>query len=170
MHKPTFPPHPSLLKESDPSPQPADTFVYLRHLGIILFLAKSRPDIMAAVSFSGTKSRNPTVRDLSYLYYVVEYLRPTQDMGYILHMSNMFALRLYCESTRLTYVRYPDSKGHTGYAISFYGATTTFHNRSIKQTAVATTSTHAKTRAIFTLAKELNFLIALCQELLNDEP
>ena len=61
MHKPTLHPHPSLLKESGPSPQPADTFVYLRHLGIILYLAKSRPDIMAAVSFSGTKSRNPRI-------------------------------------------------------------------------------------------------------------
>ena len=43
--------------------------------------------------------------------------------------------------------------------------TGTFHNRSVKQTAVATSSTHAEARAIFTLAKELNFLIALCQEL-----
>ena len=52
-----------------------------------------------------------------------------------------------------------------GYNISFYGTTGTFHNRSVKQTAVATSSTHAEARAIFTLAKELNFIIALCQEL-----
>ena len=56
-------------------------------------------------------------------------------------------------------------KGHTGYNISFYGTTGTFHNRSVKQTAVATSSTHAEARAIFTLAKELNFIIALCREL-----
>ena len=31
--------------------------------------------------------------------------------------------------------------------------------------AVATSSTHAEARAIFTLAKELNFLIVVCQEL-----
>ena len=30
---------------------------------------------------------------------------------------------------------------------------------------VATSSTHAEARAIFTLAKELNFLIVVCQEL-----
>ena len=59
----------------------------------------------------------------------------------------------------------PPSKGHSGYTISFHGTTGTFHNRSVKQTAVATSSTHAEARAIFTLAKELNFLIALCQEL-----
>ena len=52
-----------------------------------------------------------------------------------------------------------------GYNISFCGTTGTFHNRSVKQTAVATSSTHAEARAIFTLAKEVNFLIVLCQEL-----
>ena len=120
---------------------------------------------MAAVSFAGTKSSNPTDRDLSDLYYVVEYLRATQNMGHILHVSTTFALRLYCE-VDASYLLHPDSKGHTGYTISFYGTTGTFHNRSVKQTAIATSSTHAEARAIFfTLAKELNFIIALCQEL-----
>ena len=76
----------------------------------------------------------------------------------------MSALRLYCE-VDASYLLHSDSKGHTGYNISFYGTTGTFHNRSVKQTAVATSSTHAEARAIFTLAKELNFIIALCQEL-----
>ena len=116
---------------------------------------------MAAVSFACTKSSNPTDRDL---YYVVEYLRATHDMGHILHTSTMFKLRLYCE-VDASYLLHPDSKGHTGYTISFCETTGTFHNRSVKQTAVATSSTHAEARAIFTLTKELNVLIALCQEL-----
>ena len=119
---------------------------------------------MAAVSFAGTKSSNPTDRDISDLYYVVEYLRVAQDMSHILHTSTISALRLYCE-VDASYLLHPDSKGHTGYTISFYGANGTFHNRSVKQTALATSSTHAEARALFTLAKELNFLIALCQEL-----
>jgi hypothetical protein len=159
-HKPSHP-YPPLPKDSDPAPQPADHYAYLRLLGILLYLTKSRPDIMAAVSFAGTKSN----RDMSDLYYVVEYLRATQDFGHILHKSNMSALRLYCE-VDASYLLHSDSKGHTGYNISFYGTTDTFHNRSVKQTAVATSSTHAEARAIFTLAKELNFIIALCQELL----
>jgi hypothetical protein len=73
-------------------------------------------------------------------------------------------LRIYCE-VDASYLLHSDSKGHSGYTISFHGTTGTFHNRSVKQTAVATSSTHAEARAIFTLAKELNFLIALCQEL-----
>jgi hypothetical protein len=117
---------------------------------------------MAAVSFAGTKSSNPTDRDLSDLYYVVEYLRATQDIGHILHKFSISALRLYCE-VDASYLLHPESKGHTGYNISFYGTTGTFYNRSVKQTTVATSSTHAEARAIFTLAKELNFLIALRQ-------
>jgi hypothetical protein len=119
---------------------------------------------MAAVFFAGTKSSNATDRDLRDLYYVVEYLRATQDMGHILHKSTTYALCIYCE-VDASYLLHPDSKGHSGYTISFHGTTGTFHNRSVKQTAVATSSTHAEARAIFTLAKELNFLIALCQEL-----
>ena len=149
-----------LPKDNDPTPQPADHYAYLRLLGILLYLTKSRPDIMAAVSFAGTKSSNPTDRNLRDLYYVVEYLRATQDMGNILHKSTTHALRIYCE-VDASYLLHPDSKGHSGYTISFHGTTGTFHNRSVKQTAVATSSTHAEARAIFTLAKELNFLIAL---------
>jgi hypothetical protein len=163
-HKPAHPYAP-LPKESDPPTQPADYFAYLRLLGILLYLTKSRPDIMAAVSFAGTKSSNPTDRDLSDLYYVVDNLRSTQKMGHILHTSTLFTLRLYCE-VDASYLLHPDSKGHTGYTISFYGTSGTFHNRNVKQTAVTTSSTHAEARAILTLAKELNFLTALfCQEL-----
>eukprot|EP01036_Dinobryon_divergens_P061855 gene61855-biopygen30420 len=97
------------------TPQPADHYTYLRLLGILLYLTKSRPDIMAAVSFAGTKSSNPTDRDMSDLYYVVEYLRAIQDVGHILHRSSTNSLRLYCEKPALS--------------------------------------------------KELNFLIAICQEL-----
>ena len=53
-------PYPPIPKKTDPPPQPADHFTYLRLLGILLYLTKSRPDIMAAVSFAGTKSSKPT--------------------------------------------------------------------------------------------------------------
>eukprot|EP01036_Dinobryon_divergens_P061837 gene61837-biopygen29469 len=156
-------PYPPLPKDSDPAPQSTDHYGYLRLLGILLYLTKSRPDIMAAVSFAGTKSSNPTDRDHSDLYYVVEYLRSTQDIGHILHTSSTATLRLYCE-VDVSYLLHQDSKGHTGYTISFHGTTGTFYNRSVKQTAIAASSTHAEARAIFTLAKEINFNIALCQQ------
>ena len=62
----------------------------------------------------------------------------TQDIGHILHTSVMSTLFLYCE-VDASYLLHSDSKGYTGYyTISFYGTTGTFHNRSVKQTAVAT--------------------------------
>jgi hypothetical protein len=86
---------------------------------------------MAAVSFAGTKSSGLTDKDLSDLYYAVDYLRATQTIGHILHKSTLAALRLYCE-VDTSYLLHPDSKGHTGYNISFCGTTGTFHNRSVK--------------------------------------
>ena len=94
----------------------------------------------------------------------MEYLRAAKDMGHILHKSTIHALRIYCE-VEASYLLYSDSKEHSGYTVSFHGTTGTVHNRSVKHAAVATSSTHAEARAIFTLAKELNFLIAICQEL-----
>ena len=68
---------------------------------------------MAAELFARTKSSNPTNRDMSDLYYVVEYLRATQDFGHILQKSSMSALRLYFE-VDASYLLHLDSKGHTG--------------------------------------------------------
>ena len=126
-HKPAHP-YALLPKKSDPPIQLADHFAYLRLLGILLYLTKSRPDIMVAVVlFAGTKNSNPTDRDLSDLYFVVDYLRSTQEMGHILHTSTLFALRLYCE-VDASYLLHSDTKGHTGYN----GSSETFHNRSVK--------------------------------------
>ena len=146
-------PYSPLPKDTDPTVQPADHYAYLRLLGILLYLTISRSDIMAAVSFAGTRSSNPTDRDLRDLYYVVEYLRATQDMGHILHKSIIHALRIYCE-VDASYLLHSDSKGHSGYTISFHGTTGIIHNRSVKQTAVATSSTMShKTIFLETLNK-----------------
>jgi hypothetical protein len=60
--QPPLHPYLPLPKDTDPTPQPADHYAYLRLLGILLYLTKSRPYIMAAVSFAGTRSSNPTDR------------------------------------------------------------------------------------------------------------
>jgi hypothetical protein len=110
-------------KDSDQAPQPIDTYAYLRLLGILLYLTKSRPDIMAAVSFAATKSRKPTGRDFSDLYYVVDYLRHTESLGHVFHRTAPQPLQLYCEV---------DASYLTGYSISLTGPGGTFYNRSLK--------------------------------------
>ena len=79
-------------------------------------------------------------------------------------LPNQMKLSLYCE-VDASYLLHPDSKGHTGYTISFNDTNDIFYNRSVKQTAIATSSIYAEARAIFTLAKDVNFIIAICQEL-----
>jgi hypothetical protein len=63
-----------------------------------------------------------------------------------------------------SYLLHKDSKGHTGYAIGLTGGGY-FYFRSSKQALVSTSSTHAEMRAIYTLVKDLLFLIYMCYEL-----
>jgi hypothetical protein len=77
------------------------------------------------------------------------------------------ALHLYCEVDASSYLlptRTAKSKLDTiSPSTGLLAPSTTAV--SVKQTAVATSSAHAEARTIFTLAKEFNFLIALCQDL-----
>ena len=137
---------------------------YMRLLGILMYLCKSRPDILAATSFGATKSKSPTVADFNDLYCIVEYLRATEHLGHIIRKSsNGQLLQLYCE-VDASYLLHEDSKGHTGYTIAF-NAIGTWYNRSSKQTLVTTSSTHAEMRAIFTLIKDILYIFAICDEI-----
>mmetsp|Transcript_25886 Transcript_25886/g.37125 ORF Transcript_25886/g.37125 Transcript_25886/m.37125 type:complete len:182 (-) Transcript_25886:883-1428(-) len=123
-------------------------------------LCKSRPDIMAATSFAATKSKSPTQHDFDELYYVVEYLRATQHLGHVIKKcNNGKQLQLHCE-VDASYLLHEDSKGHSGYTIAF-NAIGTWYNRSSKQTLVTTSSTHSEMRAIFTLVKDILYVLAI---------
>ena len=90
-----------------------DSFAYLRLLGILLYLTKSRPDIMAALAFAGTKSSKPIDRDYSNLYYAVEFLRHTEELGHIFQRQTPQPLQLYCEVDAY-YLIHPDKQGSHG--------------------------------------------------------
>ena len=148
------------IKEQSPS-MPVTT--YLRLLGLLMYLTKSRPDIMTAVSFGATKSTSPTQDDYNQLYYIVEYLRATAGKGHRIYMGTSSAIQLYCE-VDASYLIHSDSKGHTGYTMGLH-PNGTFYNRSAKQTLVSTSSTHAEMRALYTLVKDILFVIYICSEL-----
>ena len=112
---------------------------------------------MAAVSFAGTKSSSSSDKDLSDLYYVVGPPCNTGHRTYPPQVNDGFVPPTL-RSRRLLPSPSEQQMSHWVQYIT----TGTIHNRSVKQTAVATSSTHAEARAILTLAKELNFLIALC--------
>ncbi len=67
------------------------------------------------------------------------------------------SMQLYCE-VDASYLIHPDSKGHTEYTIGLH-PNGTFYNRSTKQTLVSTSSTHAEMRALYTLVKDILFII-----------
>ena len=72
------------------------------------------------------------------------------------------SIQPYCE-VDASYLIHPDSKGHTGYTIGLH-PNGTFYNRSAKQTLVSTSSTHAEMRALYTLVKDILFIIYICSE------
>jgi hypothetical protein len=130
---------------------------------MLLYLTKSRPDIMAAVSFGASKASKPTTADHQQLMYIVEYIRKTPTRGHRIYAASGEPLQFYC-TVDASYLLHPDSKGQTGYTIGLYREGT-FYNRSAKQALVSTSSTHAEMRAIFTLVKDLLFLFSICLDL-----
>lgn len=139
---------------------------YLHLLGALIYLTKSRPDIATAVSFAGTRSSGPTEEDFDSLLHIVKYLWNTKSSGLILHRGLKVAgadliLTCYVDASYLTHA---DSKSHSGYCLSF-GDLGTFYSRSSKQSLVATSSTHAEMRALYTLVLDIIFIENLCREL-----
>jgi len=142
---------------------PCEQRKYLRLLGLLLYLTKSRPDIMTAVSFGATRAHSPKEMDFRKLIYIVEYLRITPDKGHRIYRNEGQPIQLHC-TVDASYLLHADSKGHTGYTIGFYNEGT-FYNRSAKQSLVSTSSTHAEMRAIFTLVKDIIYILSVCLEL-----
>jgi len=144
---------------------PIPTTSYMRLLGMLMYLTRTRPDIMAATSFAGTKSHNPTTADYDDLLDIVEYIRDTRELTYKLYKcTSADAIQLTCE-VDASYLTHEDSKGHTGYCMGFGWGQGVFFSKSQKQTVVTTSSTHAEMRAIYSLTKDILFVIQLCVDM-----
>ncbi len=147
-------------------PDIATTKEYQKLLGTLMYITKSRPDIQASISFAATHSKNPTREHYIQLLKLVEYIKQTKDEGLIINsyedQSNQ-TLQLYCH-VDASYLSHEDSKSQTGYTLSF-GKTGCFYAKSSKQPLVATSSTHAEARALFTLLQDIIYVVSICQEL-----
>lgn len=160
-------------KQSSSSNEFCSVKEYLHLLGQLLYLIRSRPDLLTALSFAATKSQSPTKDDYNDLLYVVDYLYLTRDEGLILKPlpagSNLNdPLALYC-AVDASYLIHPDSKSHTGYTLSFGTLSAVnlgyFYSKSMKQSLVATSSTHAEMRALYSLIQDIIFVVELCKEI-----
>jgi hypothetical protein len=143
---------------------PVSQTSYLRLLGILNYLTKTRPEIATACSFGATHSAHPTRGHMIELLHCLNYLKHTRDQGLLLRAGQVgrdLQLKCYVDASYLTH---EDSKSHTGYCMSF-GEVGTFYSKSGKQTLVATSSTHAEMKALYSLTVDLTFVVHLCEEL-----
>jgi hypothetical protein len=139
---------------------------YLHLLGALIYLTKSRPDITTAVSFGATHSVNPTQGHFDELIHCVNYLYDTRHQGLLIskgkgQKDTTLRLTAYVDASYLTHT---DSKSHQGYCITL-GQCGTFYTKSQKQQLVATSSTHAELKALYSLTIDLIYLVHLFTEL-----
>jgi len=145
--------------------EPVEQREYLHLLGMLMYMTHSRPDIQTALSYASTKNTNPTKRDFQALLDIVDYLDNTSDLGSTIHPSaeGNSPLKLVCH-VDASYLAHEDARSHTGYCLSF-GSIGTFYSKSQKQKLVATSSTHAEIRALYTLVLDVIYVVNLCLEI-----
>jgi hypothetical protein len=141
---------------------------YMRLLGRLLFIIKTRPDIAFAVNRLATRSHCATERDFKALLRIVSYLYGTRDLGLKLKKSSPLnraaAARLSCY-VDASYATHPDSKSHTGYCFSLGDTLAMFYSRTFKQSNVTLSSTEAENAAAVEAAKEVIWFRDLLGEL-----
>jgi hypothetical protein len=148
---------------NDQGNQPCEQREYLHLLGMLNYVSHTRPDISTALSYAATKNTNPTKANFDKLLVVVDYLWQTKEKGLILHPGpyKNAPLTLICHVA--SYLAHEDAKSHTGYCLSF-GKFGSFYSKSSKQKLVATSSTHAEIRALYTLTLDIIYIVHLCEE------
>ena len=143
---------------------PMDQSAYLHLQGALIYLTKSRPDIMTAVSFGAVFSAKPTQGAFTELIHCLKYLQMTQTKGLRLIAgvpSRPLVLKCYVDAGYLTHA---DSKSQQGYCLSF-GDHGIFYAKSSKQQLVATSSTHSEMRALYSLICDVIYVVHLSSEL-----
>lgn len=144
--------------------EPIDRIMYLTLLGGLIYMLKTRPDIGFAVSNAATKSTNPDTIDWLELKTILHYLYNTRTYGLVLEHLPKGSKLVLETSVDASYLTHKDSHSHTSYNLKF-GSKGTCYSKSMKQSTVATSSTHAETIACFTLIKDIIFVECICNEI-----
>ena len=144
--------------------EPIDRIMYLTLLGGLIYMLKTRPDIGYAVSRAATRSTNPDTIDWLELKTILHYLYNTRTYGLVLNRIPKGSKLTLVTSVDASYLTHKDSHSHSSYNLKF-GSGGTFYSKSVKQSTVATSSTHAETIACFTLIKDIVYVEVLCAEI-----
>jgi len=144
----------------DQGDEPCEQREYVHLLGMLNYIAHTQPDISTALSYAATKNINPTKANFKELLLVVDYLWQTKEKRLILHpgQDKNAPLTLICH-VDASYLAHKDAKSRTGYCLSF-GKLGSFYSKSL----VATSSTHAEIRELYTLVLDIIYVVHLCKE------
>jgi hypothetical protein len=141
----------------DNSPR-ADVALFMYIIGSLQWIAKSRPDILLAVSLLATRTSVCTERDLNAAKRVVRYLASTIDLGIHFkseisddHIENVVEVW-----TDASYGRHRDGKSRSGVVVKSSNGNL-LHAHSSKQKTVATSATEAEGEASFDGARWAQF-------------
>jgi len=144
--------------------QPIDRIMYLTLLGGLIYMLKTRPDIGFAVSRAATRSTAPDTVDWLELKTILHYLYNTRTYGLVLEQLPKGSKLVLQACVDASYLTHKDSHSHTSYNLKF-GTQGTCFSKSMKQSTIATSSTHAETIACFTLIKDIIFVEYICKEI-----
>ena len=140
-----------------------DITQYKSAIGSLSYLAIStRPEISFAVNLLARYSVKPAQRHWQGIKKILRYLNGTKDLG-LLYTGNNFEIVGFADAG---YQSDPKSaKSQTGYVFTIGG--TAFCWRSVKQTVLATSTTHAELIALYQGAKEIVWIRRFIQDLLS---
>ena len=141
---------------------------YMRLLGRLLFIIKTRPDTAYALNRLATRSHHATERDFKALLRVASYLYGTRHLGLRIKKSSSTdratAARLACY-VDASYATHADNTSHTGYCFSLGDTLAMFYSRTFKQSNVTLSSTEAENAAAVEATKEVIWFRQLLNEI-----
>ena len=161
-------PMPSDFNDASQDDAPfVDQGKYGRLLGQLLFLLRTRPEIIYSLCRLGTRSKRATEKDFASLIRVLLYIHHTIELGITFHKSpdnQSISRRLFC-FVDAAYATHVDSKSHSGYCFGMDGDPGMFFSKSSKQTGVTLSSTEAENWAAVEAIKEIIWFRGLLDEL-----
>ena len=112
----------------------------------------SRPDILFATAKCTTKTKNPTVQDVTAINRVMSYLLGTKALA--LKLGSDKGIVLY-GTVDASYANHDDAKSHTGFTLNIGKDSGAIMATSKKQKITADSSTIAEFIATHIVAKEI---------------
>jgi hypothetical protein len=151
----------------DASP-PCDVNAYMKLLGQLIFLLRSRPDITFAVNRLATRTTKCTQADYQALQRILRYLSSTASWGLTFHPQTeqevQEGYQLYCWADAAFGI-HPDSYSQTGLCFSLGLYNGMFYSSSTKQSNITLSTCEAENLACLEATKDIIWYRAVLKEL-----